>query len=78
MLSDLVVPVGPLLESCQQYVELQRAHMRNEHVHLFPLAERLLDDEDWRDIGRELEQRPDPMFERRLERFASLYRHVTE
>ena len=77
ILNDIVVPIEVVVDHCRRYLDMQRSHMRNEQVHLFPLAERLLDDDDWREIAQELESHEDPMFKLRQGRFDSLYDHVS-
>ena len=76
ILSDVVVPIDVLMDHCRRYLDMQRSHMRNEQVHLFPLAERRLGEEDWAEIATELAAHADPMFVLRQGRFDSLYERV--
>ena len=57
---------------------MQRNHMHNEHRHLFPLAERLLSDDDWTDVAQVLIEQQDPLFKLQLGRYEALYRHVAD
>jgi len=77
ILSDIVVPFDQLREQLKHYLELQRLHMRNENNHLFPLAERLLADEDWAELAAEAAAHADPMFDLRVGKFTGLYDYIT-
>ena len=77
ILNDIVVPLPQLQAHFQDYLELQRAHMRNEVHHLFPLAERQLEAEDWQDIAQQITAHADPLFEQGLDKFAALYQFIT-
>jgi hemerythrin-like domain-containing protein len=78
ILNDIVVPVPQLQAHLQDYLTLQRAHMRNEVQHLFPLAERQLGADDWQDIALQTAAHADPLFEQDLDKFAALYRFITQ
>ena len=78
ILSDIVVPIDQLQAHFKHYLELQRAHMRNEIHHLFPLAERQLAVEDWQEIAAQIAAHADPMFELNSGKFASLYEFITQ
>ena len=78
ILNDSVVPIDKVLEHFKHYIDLQRVHMRNENTHLFPLAERLLSAEDWRDVEAEYASHVDPMFALKQGKFASLFEYITE
>ena len=78
ILNDTVVPISKVLEDFERYIELQRTHMRNENTHLFPLAQRLLSEEDWRDVEAEYASHVDPMFALKQGKFASLFEYITE
>jgi len=77
ILSDIVVPFDQLLDHFKRYLELQRLHMRNEIHHLFPLAERMLGDDDWREVAAEVATHADPMFDLNVGKFAGLYNYIT-
>jgi hemerythrin-like domain-containing protein len=78
ILNDIVVPIEQVLEHFDRYLELQRLHMRNENTHLFPLAERLLAESDWRDVEAEYASHVDPLFTLKQGKFASLFEYITE
>ncbi|MCR9262282.1 MAG: hemerythrin domain-containing protein [Pseudomonadaceae bacterium] len=78
ILNDTVVPIGKVLEDFEHYIQLQRTHMRNENTHLFPLAQRLLTPEDWRDVAADYASHVDPMLDLKQGRFASLFEYITE
>ena len=77
ILNDIVVPLNQLNEHFERYVETQRIHMRNENTNLFPLAQRLLSEADWAEVGAEAALHRDPMFELKLEKYTDLYNYVT-
>ena len=77
ILNDIVVPLDQVQEHFDRYLEIQRIHMRNENLHLFPMAQRFLSGADWAAVGAEAAQHADPMFEQKLEKYAGLYRYVT-
>jgi hemerythrin-like domain-containing protein len=63
-----------------QYVQESHAHMRKEEDIAFPMAERLLDDSDWRAIDHAFEENRDPLaairetrdFDKLLDRIVTL------
>ena len=77
ILSDIVVPIERLHGDFQRYLDLQRTHMINEDTHLYPLAQRLLKTEDWKDLLEASNTHTDPMFDLKQGKFASLYDFVT-
>lgn len=60
-----------------EYIEAQRRHMTFEERFVFPLAERILDPADWRQIQDEEAAAEDPLFEGRLARYAKLYQTIS-
>lgn len=78
ILNDIVVPMAAVREHGRRYLEMQRNHMHNEHRHLFPLAKRLLSDDDWTDVAQVLIEQQDPLFKLQLGRYEALYRHVAD
>ncbi|XOV83348.1 MAG: hemerythrin domain-containing protein [bacterium] len=78
ILNDVVVPIDQVLKHFERYIQLQRVHMRNENTHLFPLAERLLTMQDWRDVEAEYANHVDPMFVLKQGKFASLFEYITD
>lgn len=77
ILNDIVVPVEQLHDHFVHYLELQRIHMRNENIHLFPLAQRLLTNQEWNEVGTEVLSGADPMFQLQLGKYASLYDYIS-
>jgi len=77
ILSDIVVPFDQVQEHFKRYLELQRIHMRNEIHHLFPLAERLLAEEDWQEVAAQAAAHADPMYDLHQEKFTGLYEYIT-
>ena len=76
ILTDIVVPIERLHEDFRRYLDLQRIHMSNEDTHLYPLAQRLLNPEDWVDLLGASMVHADPLFELKQGKFASLYDYV--
>lgn len=50
-----------------QYGTILRAHMDKEEQGLFMIAEKLLDDDDWKKIKSETRSKPDPIFGEAIE-----------
>ncbi len=68
-----------ILAAGRRYVADLRRHMEMEEKHLFPLAERTLDDDDLSEVNRILEQQKDPVFGDVVEDdFRRLYEHIEE
>ena len=53
---------GGLAPECQGYVTRLRRHMSREETEAFPLASKLLSDNDWGAVERGLVAREDPLF----------------
>ena len=84
---DLVAAIDALLRNTQAagaelqpkvdgYVELQRQHMRNEEGLVFPLARATFSETDWASLEQDDAQSHDPLFDRRLSRYESLYEYA--
>lgn len=71
-------PTSELKAHVVAYTNLQREHMSREEHHLFPLAEQVVQAEDWDAIEREEREVDDPLFDQRLTRFDSIYQHIVE
>jgi hemerythrin-like domain-containing protein len=78
ILNDIVIPIGQVQAHFLRYLEIQRLHMRNEQTNLFPLAQRLLSVDEWREVGAVALSQTDPLFEAQLEKFAGLYKYITD
>ena len=69
--------VGGLAPECRDYVSALRRHMSTEESEVFPLASRLLSDDDWGSIERGLVARADPLFGTGREtEYVALYNHI--
>lgn len=68
--------VAALQRDVADFVRLQRAHMRNEEQNVFPMAERRLGASDWEELAQEVADTHDPLFDRRLGRYDSLYEYA--
>lgn len=63
----------------RDYVAFLRAHMQKEDERLFPLAERTLKHQDWKEIGRAIERRHDPVFGPMVDdQFRALYDFIQQ
>ncbi|MGE0621252.1 MAG: hemerythrin domain-containing protein [Pseudomonadales bacterium] len=78
VLIGAVIPSEQLKTHIDEYIELQRRHLVVEERELFPLAERLLEADDWKFLEDESLLRQDPLFEHTLERFSDLYRYIVD
>ena len=68
-----------LEETGKDYTAFLRHHMRLEDKEAFPLAERTLQDEDWRWVSEQFEMQKDPVFGSVVEKqFASLFQHIQD
>ena len=57
-----VLPREKLVGAARAFIDAERRHMKREEEIFFPLAERLLTDEDWQGIGWRLSSELDPLF----------------
>jgi len=68
-----------ILAAGRTYVADLRKHIEMEELHLFPMAERTLDDQDLEEVARTLEAQKDPLFGPLVEAdFRNLYDHIQE
>lgn len=58
-----VLPREKLISTARDFVDMQRQHMMKEEELFFPVAERLLAEEDWERIESQLYSGVDPIFE---------------
>lgn len=62
VLAEREVPRAGFLQFSRAFVDEQRRHLAEEEEQFFPLAERLLSDEDWDEIDAETSAETDPLF----------------
>ncbi|MDH3317949.1 MAG: hemerythrin domain-containing protein [Gammaproteobacteria bacterium] len=63
----------------RNYVAFLRAHMEKEDERLFPLAEKTLKHNDWKEIARAIERRHDPVFGPMVDdQFRALYDFIQQ
>jgi hemerythrin-like domain-containing protein len=63
----------------RDYIAFLRAHMKKEDQRLFPLAEKTLKRQDWKDISRAIERRHDPVFGPMVDdQFRALYDFIQQ
>ena len=68
--------VGPFVAAVDDYAEFHWAHMRKEEQELLPLAERVLNADDWRAIEDAFGGNDDPIADLREQDFALLYTRI--
>ncbi|MDX1527875.1 MAG: hemerythrin domain-containing protein [Gammaproteobacteria bacterium] len=60
------------------YIQFLRSHMQREEQRLFPLAESVLSEKDWKEISETIEHRRDPVFGEIVDaQFRSIYQFIT-
>lgn len=59
---DEILPRNSVLTAGRSFIDAEREHMRMEEELFFPLAARVLEEEDWRGIESRISQRHDPLF----------------
>lgn len=73
ILTDHELPRDFVAELAGDYLRLMRRHMQMEEVVFFPIAERLLTDDDWKAIDAQVFGTIDPLFDDQTnERYESL------
>ena len=66
-----------LIELTEKYLELQRRHLIDEEDVAFPIAMKLLDENDWAEIEQAVEYTDDPLFENDTDgKFESIYQKL--
>lgn len=60
------------------YIQFLRSHMQREEQRLFPRAEAVLSEKDWKEISETIEHRRDPVFGEVVDaQFQSIYQFIT-
>lgn len=78
-LSAVAVPREAIERHGIAYLEAQRSHMSMEESRVFPAAKRMLEERDWKDLDRSVNEREDPLFGAVVTRvYQSLYQHLVE
>jgi hemerythrin-like domain-containing protein len=75
-LNDSAVPRAELVRRLGAFVEKQRAHLETEERLIFPLIEKVLTEDDWKQVTERLPDRRDPLFEATEERFRALFERI--
>jgi len=63
VLRDHQLPRGWFSEIADDYMRFMRRHMQMEEVVFFPAAERVLTDDDWKSIDKQVFNDVDPLFD---------------
>lgn len=60
------------------YIQFLRSHMQREEERLFPRAEAVLSEKDWKEISETIEHRRDPVFGEIVDaQYRSIYQFIT-
>lgn len=66
-----------LCEYLKEYISVQKEHMNEEEVHIYPLLNSKLNENDWQNIDSELAHIEDPLFGNKVEKsYQSLLQYV--
>lgn len=66
-----------LQEKITAFIDAQKAHLDIEEAELFPLINRILQDEDWAEVEQVVEEHSDPLFGHQLmERYRNVHQLV--
>ncbi len=61
------VPRDRFEDLARQFLDFNRRHITKEEDHFFPLAEKLLSDDDWAEIDARISVEDDPLFGEKIE-----------
>lgn len=76
-LVDEVHPRAPIAGLAREFIEFNRRHLDKAQNAAFPLAAKVLDDKDWKEIIEELPDKKLPEFEELWEQeYKALYEHL--
>ncbi|GMG87705.1 hemerythrin domain-containing protein [Biformimicrobium ophioploci] len=77
--NDCAVERNNLLGSAREYVAMQRQHIKLENRKLFPMMEKLMSEDDWREVRRSIDAKADPLFSASIrQQYDVLYQYVVE
>ncbi len=77
ILADGMIDRELLARQVQEYLAMQKAHMRREETKIFPLLRELLRDEDWETLEKVATAAVDPLFDDASRRaYDALYRGI--
>lgn len=61
-----------------EYIQLLRSHMKREDERLFPRAESILNEQDWKQISEKIERQRDPVFGEIVDaQYRSIYQFIS-
>jgi hemerythrin-like domain-containing protein len=69
-----VLPRERLIDSARAFIDAERRHMKREEEIFFPVAEKLLAEDDWQWIGSQLRSERDPQFRQGIEQIFQVVR----
>lgn len=79
VLEEVEVPRGAFDAVLRHFINKQRRHMEMEEQRFFPLALKVLSEEDWAEIDRQVIEQDDPVFGREASKeFEGLLRRILE
>lgn len=77
VVAGVMLPRAQVERPARRYAEYFRRHMLNEECTLFPLARRVLSEQDWALIDARMPQAADPLFGDQIhERYRVLHRQI--
>lgn len=79
VMAGVMLPRAHVERPAREYIDYFRRHMQMEEGLVFPLAQRVLADEDWRAISAQTPEGADPLFGGSLEdRYRILHRQIAK
>ncbi|MDH3608637.1 MAG: hemerythrin domain-containing protein [Gammaproteobacteria bacterium] len=67
-LADVPQSRAELCTYLDEYISIQKEHMNEEEVHVYPILSSKLDENDWKKIDHELAHVEDPLFGEKVEK----------
>lgn len=78
IMHDAVISKETFKQELSAYIQHQKDHLTTEEEKVFPLINKTLTKEDWRQIEKEIPAREDPLFGKQvLEQYETLYARLT-
>lgn len=79
VMTGVMLPRAHVEQSAREYIDYFRRHMQMEERALFPLAQRVLGNEDWMAIDAQIPEGADPLFGSSLEdRYRVLHHQIAK
>ena len=76
---DCIVSADELLTRSRNYVKLQKRHLEKENEHVYPLMDSMFNENEWREIEKEIQTQNDPLFNNPSKKgYDHLYRYILD